>query len=156
MRRWLFLLLLVPLAGCGVQPTGMIYAGDPAVARQAVPPTTVYFARKGRLYEVQRQSVPGAPQAALDQLTAGPTPAEYAAGIHTFLPPWHLRVQVQFGEADIYVDQWILASALAQAQVVCTTEAQPDVHKVELIIGSTELVRSCSSYPDLKPVSPTS
>lgn len=61
-------LTLLVATGCGVRPTGVISAGDPAVAQQAVPQTTIYMVRQNKLAPLRVVSVPGAPQVAVEAL----------------------------------------------------------------------------------------
>lgn len=162
MRR-LIIACVLSAAACGVQPTGMISAGDPVVARRYVPPTTVYFMRGGRLAPVQRRSLPGAPEVALDQLFMGPTRQERDGGLRTYIPagaivapPPNATTAPTAAPARITVftrfDTFFVAlprrkpPRQALAQLVCTGEAQPGIHKVTLLIGAKRMNRTCASY----------
>jgi hypothetical protein len=143
-------------AACGVRPTGVITAGEPAVAGQAVPQTTVYLARRGRLVPVRRVAFPGAPQAALNALwEQGAKAPEKAQGLWSpmsdlgvfyaifnrgALPPGVLM-------ASFYADRPV--SDLLRAQIVCSGTAQPGVERVQLADPADPVLRRpmrCSSF----------
>jgi hypothetical protein len=72
-------------AGCGVQPTGVVDAGEPA--KGIVPGTTVYFVFRGQLAPVRRPELrPDNPKATLQSLFDGPTAEEESKGAATELP----------------------------------------------------------------------
>jgi hypothetical protein len=154
-RHGLPLLAGLLVAACGVRPTGVLGAGDPALARQAVPQTTVYLARKGQLVPVRRVALPGAPQAALTALwQQGPEVPEAAQGLTN--PMADLR------ELDVVFDRSNMPSGiltvfflpgrpvpdLLRAQIVCSGAAQPGVRFVRLIDIHTTRVQSpkCSYF----------
>jgi hypothetical protein len=127
--------LAVLVTACGVRPTGVIGAGDPAVAQQAVPQTTVYLARNGRLVPVRRVAFPGAPQAALyDLWSRGATSTEVAAGMSNPLENITL-LDIRVSRGSLVVDYYrdAMLPRLARAQIVCSGTAQPDIRHVELV-----------------------
>ncbi|WAL63071.1 hypothetical protein ORV05_18705 [Amycolatopsis cynarae] len=128
MKRLLALLIsLLALSGCGVRPTGVVAAGEPAVGVGTGP--ALYFVVAGRVRPVTRPlGYLGDPATALRLLAEGPTPGEAAAGSGTALPP-HLGLSV-LGFREGYVTVWIspmsasdpfVLSETAIEQVVCTT-----------------------------------
>ncbi|GAB3961000.1 hypothetical protein GCM10029978_012070 [Actinoallomurus acanthiterrae] len=123
------------LTACGVRPTGVIGAGDPVVAQQAVPQTTVYLARNGRLVPVRRVAFPGAPQAALyDLWSRGATSTEVAGGISNPLENVTL-LDIKVSQGTLVVDYYrdVVLPRLVRAQIVCSGIAQPDIRHVELV-----------------------
>jgi hypothetical protein len=74
------LLLVVALAGCGIRPTGVVYAGGPAAGVAAGP--RLFFVKDGRLRPyVRRIGKLGDLPESVRQLLAGPP-----AGMTTDLP----------------------------------------------------------------------
>ena len=144
-------LTLLVATGCGVRPTGVISAGDPAVAQQAVPQTTVYMVRQNRLVPVRVVSVPGAPQAAVEALWDRPTQVEMNQGL---LNPAGLlpRADVTFqgGALVIYYRDATPASQLTIAQLVCSGAAQPGVQRVRLVRNGARIGPSdCAAFSNL-------
>lgn len=161
MRRLIIASTLL-VAACGVQPTEIVSAGDPAVARRYVPPTTIYFIRDGRLAPVQRRALPGAPEVALDQLFKGPTKQEQGGGLRTYIPadaivvppsndpkppaaPSRITVSTGYATFFIYLPRR-RPPRQALAQIVCTGAAQPGIHTVTLVIGAKRMNRTCAFY----------
>ncbi|MEV0407674.1 hypothetical protein [Actinoallomurus sp. NPDC050550] len=127
--------LAVLVTACGVRPTGVIGAGEPAVAQQAVPQTTVYLARSERLVPVRRVAFPGAPQAALyDLWSRGATSTEFAGGMRNPADDISL-LDITFHQGLLVVDYYRDAplSRLVKAQIVCSGTAQPAVRRVQLV-----------------------
>jgi hypothetical protein len=170
------LALVIALSGtaCGVRPTGVVGAGEPAEAQQAVPQTTVYLVHNGRLTPVRRVAFPGAPQAALyDLWRSGPTEAESAAGMWSpFSGILLFDIKVRGGTLSVHYYRKVAMSRLLMAQIVCSGAAQPDVRRVRLVgwwpgldaerltdvdhppRGWSAVVgreRKCSNYSDLMP-----
>lgn len=86
MRIVLAVLAVSLLAGCGIQPTGVVDAGEPA---EGVPAGGVVYllGPDGQLLPVQRAGLStGGPREAVESLLAGPDDAERAAGYRTALP----------------------------------------------------------------------
>ncbi|MGJ6967814.1 GerMN domain-containing protein [Streptosporangium sp. G11] len=130
-RRMLIagLVSLAAVAGCGVQPSDVIPAGDPPSGRVApTTTTTLYLVKNGRLSAVTRPSDrPIFPADTLALLADGPTTEERALGFTTDVPPeagpfsvtvkpsGHLVVTLSTPAGDL--------SALAVEQIVCTATA---------------------------------
>jgi hypothetical protein len=136
---------------CGVRPTGVISAGDPAVARQAVPQATIYLVRQDRLAPVRLTAVPGAPQAAVQALWDRRIELEVSPGL---LNPAGLlpRADVTFeaGTLFIYYRDATPASRLTMAQLICSGAAQPGVQEVRLVRNGAHIgPPNCSDYNDL-------
>ncbi|MDN3355141.1 hypothetical protein [Actinomadura sp. DC4] len=85
-RAVALVLALLLLCGCGVRPTGVVYAGDPPVATAtASPQSQVFFLLNGVPTPVQRTAGPADPQLVFDALLDGPTREERAKGLTTEL-----------------------------------------------------------------------
>lgn len=152
----LLLLTAIVTAACGVRPTGVVGAGDPAVAQQAVPQTTVYVVRQNRLVPVRRVAFPGAPQAALYALwERGVTGQELAQGLES--PMGALRdFHVIFDTGDLPTGVLQVSflsspavSDLVRAQIVCSGTAQPGVRRVQLAEEGALFLRrpmNCSRF----------
>ena len=143
---------LLVATGCGVRPTGVISAGDPAVAQQAVPQTTIYLVRQNRLAPVRLVSVPGAPQAAVEALWDRQVESQQLS--QGLLNPAALlpRADVTFeaGTLVIYYRDATPASRLTLAQLICSGAAQPGVQQVRLVRNGVHIGPSdCSPYNDL-------
>ena len=118
------------LGGCGVRPTGVIDAGEPArgLADQSV--LRLYFVDGRQVRPVPRGNAPtGDPGLALKLLLAGPDEREIRAGLHTDIPASmgvvDLRVIDRSITITVDVDVEAL-SALALVQIGCTlTAARP-------------------------------
>jgi hypothetical protein len=79
-------LAILLLAGCGVRPTGVVYAGDaPVATASGSPRSQVYLLSRGVPVPVQRTADPADPQEVFDTLLKGPTPDERAQGLTTDL-----------------------------------------------------------------------
>lgn len=142
---------LLVTTGCGVRPTGVISAGDPAVARQAVPQATIYLVRQDRLAPVRLAAVPGAPQVAVEALWDRQIEAQVRQGL---LNPAGLlpRADVTFeaGTLFIYYHDATPASRLTMAQLICSGGAQPGVQEVRLVRNGAHIgPPNCSEYNDL-------
>jgi hypothetical protein len=136
---------------CGVRPTGVISAGDPAVARLAGPQATIYLVRQDRLAPVRLTAVPGAPQAAVQALWDRQIELQVSQGL---LNPAGLlpRADVTFetGTLFIYYRDATPASRLTMAQLICSGAAQPGVQEVRLVRNGAHIgPPNCSDYNDL-------
>jgi hypothetical protein len=79
-------LAVLLLAGCGIRPTGVVYAGDaPVATASGSPQSQVFFLMRGVLTPVQRMASPADPQQVFDALLKGPTLDERARGMQTEL-----------------------------------------------------------------------
>ncbi|KAB8187022.1 GerMN domain-containing protein [Microbispora catharanthi] len=135
------LVSLVAVAGCGVQPSDAIPAGDPpsgAVARTTT--ITLYLVKNGRLSAVTRLSGrPLSPADTLALLAAGPAGEEQAHGLTTDVPPeagpfsvtaeptGHLVVTLSTAARDL--------STLAVEQIVCTAAATTPESPVQVTVA---------------------
>ncbi|WP_433176611.1 hypothetical protein [Actinoallomurus sp. CA-150999] len=152
-RDGLPLLAGLLVAACGVRPTGVVGAGDPALAQQAVPQTTVYLARQGQLVPVRRVALPSTPQAALTALwQEGPRVSEAAQGLSNPLADLK-EFDVVFntsmpGALTVFFLSGGPVSDLLRAQIVCSGAAQPGVRLVRLIDIHTAHVQApkCSHF----------
>ncbi len=116
-------------AGCGIPPTRVIEAGEPATglqppgrAKEAV--VKLYFLSAAGLYPASRPAagVVG-PQDAVQLLLAGPNSAELARGLTTDLPPLKGGVKVGVRPGDVRIALPVSAAALsagAIGQLTCT------------------------------------
>ncbi|GAA3803338.1 hypothetical protein GCM10022226_23960 [Sphaerisporangium flaviroseum] len=123
------LISLVAAAGCGVQPSDVIVAGDPPSGRVAPTTTiTLYLVKNGRLSAVTRPNDrPMFQGETLALLADGPTAGEQAHGFTTDVPPeadpfsvtaksaGHLVVTLSTPAGEL--------STLAVGQIVCTAAA---------------------------------
>jgi hypothetical protein len=97
------------LAGCGIQPTGVIEAGVPATGVHPQATVRLYFVSPTGLQSVTRPaSGPVGPQETLDLLLSGPNSAEIARGLTTELAP-------PVGVAKV-------ATGTGQVQIVLSTD----------------------------------
>jgi hypothetical protein len=142
-------LTLLVATGCGVRPTGVISAGDPAVAQQAVPQTTIYMVRQNRLVPLRVVSVPGAPQAAVEALWDRQTQTNPGLLNPAGLLP-RADVTFQDGTLVIYYRDATPASRLTIAQLICSGAAQPGVQRVRLVRNGAQIgPPDCSTFGDL-------
>jgi hypothetical protein len=112
-KRALIGVLLLLLAGCGVQPT------EPITGTQATG-TVLYLIQNGSLVPVLRptryQTLSGE---TLAMLADNPTAAERDLGLTTEVPAGSGPFRVERTTITLQVDPYSL-SALAAAQIVCT------------------------------------
>lgn len=145
----------VLVAGCGVQPTGIVSAGAGPVASGYAADVTVYLVRGGRLHRVTRPGRPGHPYLAIEQLSVPPTTQDRRRGLATEIRR-PLSAQAGDGPGQLvvaeyggpYLTRW---TRLAKAQVACTAEAIPGVSFVTLATWEDSLNRRvpCAGYQDL-------
>ncbi len=92
------------LAGCGIQPTGVIEAGIPATGVHPEATVRLYFVSPTGLQSVTRPaSGPVGPQETLDLLLGGPNSAEIARGMTTELAPPIGVAKVVTGEQEVRI-----------------------------------------------------
>ncbi|WP_433240833.1 hypothetical protein ACQPYK_35180 [Streptosporangium sp. CA-135522] len=84
MRIWPLTLLLAACTACGVGPTGVIGAGEPA--RGFIQGTRLYFVQHDRLVSVSRPEGPLEAAEAVELLAGGPTSKELERSFETRLP----------------------------------------------------------------------
>jgi hypothetical protein len=159
------LVSLVAVAGCGVQPSGVITGGDPPSGavepigpapgdnqppRRSpqgrpgrVPPTTItlYLVTNGRLSAVTRPGGPLSQADTLALLAAGPTAREQAHGLTTDVPPDAGPFSVTAKPAGHLVVTLSTPaselSTLAVEQIVCTAAATaPDSPAQVTVVGA--------------------
>lgn len=115
--------LLTFCTACGVGPSDVIRAGEPA--RGFVQGTPLYFVRHGRLVSVSRPEGPLAASEAVELLVAGPTAKERERSFDTRLPK-DLTVQATGDGFALARSAPLPASRLtrlATGQLVCTIAA---------------------------------
>ncbi|MEU6412719.1 hypothetical protein [Microbispora sp. NPDC046933] len=153
------LVSLVAVAGCGVQPSDAIRAGDPpsgGVAPTIAPAMKIilYLVENGRLSAVTRPGRRLSQADTLALLAAGPTATEQADGLTTDVPPeagpfsvtagpaGHLAVSLSTPAGEL--------SALAVEQIVCTAAAAAPERPAQItVVGAGQSVgpRNC---PELR------
>jgi hypothetical protein len=137
-------LAVLLLGGCGVRPTGVVYAGDaPVGTAPASPQAQVFFLAQGVPTPVPRPAKPGDAQTVFDALLAGPTPEERAKGFSTELAGVRRIVVHEVDGRTLLVDIVPPAAklpALAFAQIYCTGNTLPDQRfmKIAYVRGSGE------------------
>jgi hypothetical protein len=147
------------LAGCGVpaqdEPHPVSLPRRPLNSTSSAPASgmvgdvaqVMYLVRDNRLVPTVRRfaEVPG-PQEQLDQLVAGPTPAEQAVGLSTALSAAALRVgrlsaggtvAVEVAEAEEGTAR--TDEMLAYGQIVCTLTSRADVAAVTFVRDGQQL-----------------
>jgi hypothetical protein len=136
------LVSLVALAGCGVQPSDAIEAGDPPSGSVAPTTTiTLYLVKNGRLSAVTRRPGPGSrplfPADTLALLAAGPSAREQANGFTTDVPPGAGPFSVTAEPGHLVVTLSTPASELsplAVEQIVCTAAARAPESPVQVTV----------------------
>ncbi|HEV7980324.1 hypothetical protein [Amycolatopsis sp.] len=128
-RRFAAFMTLLAVTACGVQPTGVINAGDaPGLPddRGTTGYVILYFVINGRLTGLSRQtpsssSIP----VALDLLLKGPTSTERANGATTFLPTTSSKASVSYDDIPIVKVSFPVLDLpqLAVSQLTCTALA---------------------------------
>ncbi len=149
------LISLVTVAGCGVQPSDAISAGDPpsgALAPTIAPDMqiTLYLVKNGRLSAVTRPGRRLSPADTLALLAAGPTAKEQADGLTTDVPLEAGPFSVTAGPAGRLVVTLSAPagelSTLAVEQIVCTAAATAPESPVRVtVVGAVQDVglRNC-------------
>ncbi|POX42593.1 hypothetical protein C3486_04775 [Streptomyces sp. Ru73] len=121
-------LLACALAGCGIEPSDVIDAGEPATGLksdgQAPADVELFFLASTGLRAAARSAErPATPQRAVDLLLAGPNAAERQRGLTTALPDLHDKVTVAPSGGRITITVPIDPERLDQpavSQLVCT------------------------------------
>ena len=132
------------LTGCGIQPTGIISAGDQPLAQAYAATITLYLVRDGRLVQVTRPGLPGEPHLGIQQLSVPPTGNERAMGLRTEVreeleaysvedvsQPVSRPTQlvVRPARQAVAAKTW---SRTAKAQIACTAQAVQGIRRVSL------------------------
>lgn len=121
-------LLVAALAGCGIEPSDVIDAGEPATGLksdgQAPADVQLFFLASTGLRSAARSADrPATPQRAIDLLLTGPNAAERQRGLTTALPDLRGRVTVTSREGRLTVTMPADPEKLDQpalSQLVCT------------------------------------
>jgi hypothetical protein len=112
------------LAGCGIQPTGVVEAGVPATGVHPQATVRLYFVSPTGLQSVTRPaSGPVDPQETLDLLLGGPNSAEIARGMTTELAPPVGVAKVVTGDRQVRIVMSTDVTRLtpnAISQLTCT------------------------------------
>ncbi|MFF4405678.1 hypothetical protein ACFY2W_33415 [Streptomyces sp. NPDC001262] len=116
------------LPGCGIAPTGLVRAGEPATGIQepggSYTTARIFFLSPVGIQAVSRhERTPAGPQRAMDLLLAGPTPAERARGLITEVPGTIGPVRATAATGAVDVDLPVPVSELqpaAVSQIACT------------------------------------
>ncbi|MGW5686465.1 hypothetical protein [Nonomuraea sp. NPDC003754] len=131
MRTWPLALLLAACTACGVGPTGVVGAGEPA--RGFTQGTRLYFVQDDRLVSVGRPEGPLDAAEAVELLAGGPTSKERERSLDTRLPK-NIAVRVnddgfalEKGAPMLVGGRWLppvsRLSRMATGQLVCTIAA---------------------------------
>jgi hypothetical protein len=123
-------LAVLLLAGCGVRPTGVVYAGDaPTATAPASSQAQVFFLSQKTLVPVPRAIGPGDAQKVFDALLAGPTAEERQKGLSTALHGVQRILVHELDGATLLVETVPTAAKLppiAFEQIYCTGMTLPD------------------------------
>jgi hypothetical protein len=136
--------MLVPLGGCGVRPTGVVYAGDaPVATAPAGPQAQVYFLIDGVPKPIPRAVNPEDAQQVFDTLLAGPTANESAKGLSTELTGIKYVFVQDLGARTLLIETDPPAARLspaAYAQLYCTGAMLPErpTLKIPYVSDGTE------------------
>jgi hypothetical protein len=151
-------LAVLLLGGCGVRPTGVVYAGDaPTATASASPQAQVFFLAQKMPVPVPRTVTPGDPQMVFDALLAGPTPEERKKGLSTALTGVKKIAVHELDGATLLVETAPAAaklSPIAFEQIYCTGMALPDQRFVKMTFVNGGGVPYPASACRKKPVPP--
>ncbi|WP_411122114.1 hypothetical protein [Streptomyces sp. x-19] len=120
--------LTATLAGCGIEPTDVIDAGEPATGVRAPGKPTVnvqlFFYGPDGLHPATRPArEPLDPQAAIDLLVQGPNHAERMRGLSSVVPKFPAPLTATSGTGQVTITLPVNAKLLDPAslnQLVCT------------------------------------
>lgn len=117
-------LTVLLLAGCGVRPTGIVYAGEaPSATASASPRSEVFLLDQGMPTPVPRVVGSSDPQLVFDALLRGPTPDERKRGLTTELSEVRWILVHDLGDRALLVETippTLKLSPKAFAQIYCT------------------------------------
>lgn len=124
-RLWVALLAVLALAGCGVQPSGVIRgAGPPSGAVDESAMVRLYLVSGGAVRLVTRPGPPLSRADLLGLLVQGPTARERAQGLSTEVPPEAAPFSVSADPSGRVVVTLSVPpdtlSTVATEQIVCT------------------------------------
>ncbi|MFE6688509.1 hypothetical protein ACFVFQ_18820 [Streptomyces sp. NPDC057743] len=120
--------LTTALAGCGIEPTDVIDAGEPAsgVRDPGKPPADVqlfFYGPDGLHSATRRTKEPLDPQGAIDLLAQGPNHAERMRGLSSVLPKFPAPLTASTGQGRVTITLPVNAKLVDPAslnQLVCT------------------------------------
>ncbi|GAB3358392.1 hypothetical protein [Amycolatopsis echigonensis] len=150
-RLVLALISVFLLAGCGIQPTGVISAGEAPGGFQLGEPRpqiTLYFVYAGQISPVQRAWAKDAtPTTVLTELFGGPTRQEEQEGFYSMLTPGqHVTVDASKLPVTVTVAESMKSLyPIGLQQVVCTVSAsmaatgQPVGKGITVVASDTKL-----------------
>jgi hypothetical protein len=122
-------LAVLLLGGCGVRPTGVVYAGDaPTATASASPQAQVFLLAQKTPVPVPRTVKSGDAQMVFDTLLAGPTPEERKRGLGTALIGVQRITVHELDGTTLLIETTPPAaklSPLAFEQIYCTGTALP-------------------------------
>jgi hypothetical protein len=117
-------LTVLLLGGCGVRPTGVVYAGEaPSATASASPRSEVFLLDQGTPTPVPRVVGSSDPQLLFDALLRGPTPEELRRGLTTELSEVKWISVHDLGDRTLLVETippTLKLSPKAFAQIYCT------------------------------------
>ena len=129
-------LAVLLLGGCGVRPTGVVYAGEaPTATATASPQAQVFLLAQKTLVPVPRTVTPGDAQAVFDALLAGPTLEERRRGLGTALAGVQRIAVHEIDATALLVETTppaVKLPPLAFEQIYCTGMALPDQRFVKI------------------------
>jgi hypothetical protein len=149
-------LAVLLLGGCGVRPTGVVYAGDaPTATASASPQAQVFFlAQQKMLVPVPRTVKAGDVQTVFDALLAGPTAEERRRGLITALVGVQQITVHELDGVTLLVETVPPAaklSSIAFEQIYCTGMALPDrFMKISFVNGGVVPYPAIACGPDGK------
>ncbi|MBN9741696.1 hypothetical protein DMP23_11330 [Amycolatopsis sp. A1MSW2902] len=151
LRLFVAFAAVLALVGCGIQPTGVVPAGDAPGGFQLGTPRpqiTLYFVYAGQLSPVQRAWARDAtPTTVLTELFGGPTRTEEQEGFYSMLSPGrHVTVDTSAQPVTVTVSESMkLLYPVGLQQVVCTVSAslaasgQPVGKGITVVASDTKL-----------------
>ena len=124
------------LAGCGVRPTGVVYAGEaPTATAAAAPQAQVFLLAQSMPIPVPRAVKPGDAQGVFNALLAGPTPEESKKGVSTALTGVKKITVRRIDDETLFVETdppAVKMSPIAVEQIYCTGMALPGQHSMKI------------------------
>ncbi|MFF5208300.1 hypothetical protein [Streptosporangium sp. NPDC000396] len=126
--------LITLAAGCGIQPTDTITAGDPPVAQASSRTNVVFFVKDDKLVKVTRPGLPNVRDLAMQQLLDGPSTAERESGVTSPIgTDSYVTLEItREGDDMMTLTREQPAKGLALLQLVCTADAIPGIKRVKV------------------------